>query len=223
MADHRPDAPDSPTDAPGAPYLEPYRRAVADLGAGFAATLWGSEETQRLRFDIIDAMVPLHGRRVIDLGCGQGDLLAHLRQRGIAPSDYLGLDAMAPMIERARERQLPGARFAVADLLRDDAVIRAAGAAGAEVACISGTLNTMTRDEARHLVAVAFEASSIGVVFNFLSDRHHPRWAGRDLTPARRFDPIDWLDWALGHSSRVRFDQSYLDGHDATIAIVHDQ
>jgi len=216
------DAPDphDPSPAvPGGAYLEPYRQAVADLGAGFAATLWGSEETQRLRFDILDSMLPLHGRRIVDLGCGQGDLLVHLRRVGVEPADYLGLDAMEPMIRHARERQLPGARFAVADLVRDAAVVRAAGA---EVACISGTLNTMSLEQARRLVAVAFEASSVGVVFNFLSDRHHPRWADRNLTPARRFDAVDWLDWSLGHSSRVRFDQSYLDGHDATIAIMHD-
>ena len=66
------------------------------------------------------------------------------------------------------------------------------------------------------------KASAEAVVFNFLSTRHHPRFAGRDTTPARRRDPVAWLDFALGLSSRVAFTQAYLDGHDATIMIRHD-
>ena len=200
-------------------YLAPYRAEIERSGAGFSATLWGSREAQQRRFDVMNALVPLHERRVVDLGCGEGDLLAHLLGSGVRPASYLGLDAMAPMLDRARGRSLPRARFQVADLLRDEEVI---AAAAPEVACISGTLNTMEPAEARALVGRAFEASRVGVVFNFLSDRPHRRWQDRPLGPARRFDTMDWLDWALGRSSRVRFYQSYLDGHDATIAMLRD-
>ena len=36
-------------------------------------------------------------------------------------------------------------------------------------------------------------------------------------------DTLAWLDWSLGLSSRVQFTQTYLDGHDATILIRHDE
>jgi hypothetical protein len=88
--------------------------------------------------------------------------------------------------------------------------------------CLSGTLNTMNDDLARRVVRAAFDAAGQGVVFNFLSNRPHARWSGRDLAPARRFDTAAWLDWSLGLSSRVSFTQDYLDGHDATIMIRHD-
>ena len=42
---------------------------------------------------------------------------------------------------------------------------------------------------AREEVA-AFDAAAQGVVFNFLSDRPHPRWKEKDLRPARRFDTV---------------------------------
>ena len=200
-------------------YLAPYRTEIERSGAGFSATLWGSRDAQRRRFDVMLALLPMHERRVVDLGCGEGDLLSHLLERGVTPSAYVGLDAMAPMLEKARERGLPGARFEVADLLQDDAAITSASP---DVACISGTLNTMEPADARTIVARAFDAARLGVVFNFLSDRPHRRWADRPLGPARRFDTLEWLDWALRRSSRVRFDQSYLDGHDATIAILRD-
>lgn len=214
------DHPPVPPAAAGeSPYLDPYRDAVSEHGAGFSATLWGSEKAQRLRFDVMHAMLPLTDLRIADLGCGQGDLAVHLAERGIPIADYLGIDAMAPMVAEARTRGIAGARFEVADLLRDDTLLREARA---DVTCISGMLNTMTTDDARRMVGGAFDAARVGVVFNFLSDRPHKRWHGRDLTPAWRFDTLDWLNWALGRSSRVRLDQAYLDGHDATIVILHE-
>jgi len=92
-------------------------------------------------------------------------------------------------------------------------------AARADLAAISGTLNTMDDRTAQRLVGAAFAAARRGVVFNFLSGLRDPRWAGRDPSPARRFDPLRWVDFALGLSRRVTFTQGYLDGHDATIFV----
>ena len=55
-------------------HLDPYRVAAREQGPGFAATLWGSPETQSLRFDIIDNMCGgLADTRVLDLGCGAAE------------------------------------------------------------------------------------------------------------------------------------------------------
>ncbi len=219
MSDGPPEPCEHPATRHAHDYLAPYREALAEHGPGFAATLWRSEDAQRVRFDALDALLPMRDRSVVDVGCGLGDLLVHLRERGHAPRAYVGLDAMPEMIGRARARGLRGASFAAADVLADDGALRSADA---DVACLSGTLNTMDDPTARRLIDVALAAVRIGVVFNFLSDRPHPRWHGGDLRPARRFDTADWVDWALSRSSRVRFDQSYLDGHDATIAILRE-
>jgi hypothetical protein len=55
------------------------------------------------------------------------------------------------------------------------------------------------------------------VVFNFLSDRAGPECLARDVGPARRFNTVGMIDWALTHTSLVSFSQDYMDGHDATI------
>ena len=80
----------------------------------------------------------------------------------------------------------------------------------------------MDEPTVRQLIEAAFEASAQGVVFNFLSTRAHDRFKQQDPGPARRFDPVALLDFALGLSSRVIFTQAYLDGHDATILLAHD-
>lgn len=53
--------------------------------------------------------------RVVDLGCGPGNLTALLKERWPS-SDVLGLDSSPEMVARARESEVSGVRFEVADL-----------------------------------------------------------------------------------------------------------
>ena len=165
-------------------------------------------------------LVSFDDARVLDVGCGQGDLAARLIERTVPIAGFVGIDAMPEMIEAAAKRDLPGCRFIAGDAIANPDLL---GTGKPDYTCISGTLNTMDDPTAQKLVADAFAAAGGGVVFNFLSSRPHARFAGRDLAPARRRDPVRWLDFALGLSSRVAFTQAYLDGHDATILILHDR
>lgn len=207
------------TDPRDKAYLQPYSEAVKLFGAGFEATLWNSPAAQVLRFDVMIDLAGIGQARVLDVGCGQGDLAVRLLERQVPIRAYVGLDAMPEMIESATRRNLPGCRFVTGDAVADPSLL---GAGEPDFTCFSGTLNTMDDRTARKLIADAFAAAAKGVVFNFLSTRHHPRFAGRDTTPARRRDPVGWLDFALGLSSRVAFTQAYLDGHDATIVVRHE-
>jgi SAM-dependent methyltransferase len=203
-------------------YLEPYRRALRDHGPGFEATLWSTRESQRTRFDVMIDFAGFEGCVVVDAGCGHGDFAERLLERSIEFRRFVGLDALPPVIEAARRRGFDPLRrrvgFEVLDLV----------ASGAELArfepdfvCFSGTLNTMDEPAARRLVQAAFTAAARGVVFNFLSDRCGPQWRQRDLSPARRFHTVAWLEWAMHLCPRVAFRQDYLDGHDATIMLLH--
>ena len=70
-----------------------------------------SPEDVRLRA-VLEALGPLEGRRVLDLGCGKGRFAAHLRERG---AEVIGLDLSAAMLSgaiglhrvRASARRLP--------------------------------------------------------------------------------------------------------------------
>lgn len=201
-----------------AEYLEPYRQAVARFGPGFEATLWNSRDAQILRFDVMIELAGFADAVVLDVGCGHGDLAAHLLAREIPFRRYVGLDAIDELIEAARSRGLERCDFECADAVADPAAM---ARQEPDCVCLSGTLNTMEEPVARRLVRAAFEAARAGVVFNFLSTRVGPRWKGQDLGPAHRFDPVRWVDYALGLSPRVTFTQAYLEGHDATILVRH--
>ncbi|MDP6312237.1 MAG: NAD(P)-binding domain-containing protein [Phycisphaerales bacterium] len=82
---------------------------------------------------------------------------------------------------------------------------------------VSGTLNTMEQPLAETILHTAWQSCDIGLTFNFLSDRPHPRWHDADLGPAHRFHLPAWYAWALERTPLVACRQDYLDGHDATI------
>lgn len=197
-------------------YLEPYRDALRRFGPGFAATLWSSREAQQLRFDVMIDLAGFDGKSVLDAGCGTGDFAQRLIDRGVRVCRYVGVDAVEGFIVAARSRNLPHCEFIVGDMLADASIMRGVHP---DFVCVSGTLNTMDEESARRLVQTAFEHAAHGVVFNFLSNRPDEQWERKDLGPAHRFDTIRWLDWALHLTSRVRFAQDYLDGHDATIVM----
>jgi len=207
------------TEQCGEKFLKPYRDAVQRCGPGFGATLWSSREGQQLRFDVMIDLVDFTGCTVVDAGCGAGDFAQRLVDREVRFAGYVGVDGVAELIQCARGRNLPCCEFVLADLVRDASVI---ATKQPDYVCISGTLNTMDEPVARQLVHTSFEAAAQGVLFNFLSDRTHGKWDARDVSPARRFNTLDWIAWALEQTSLVVFTQDYLDGHDATIMMRHE-
>lgn len=70
---------------------------------------------QRARYEAFLSLCgDLCGKSLLDFGCGKGDLLGFLRERGAACS-YTGLDIHPDLIALAR-RKHPGAEFAAGDL-----------------------------------------------------------------------------------------------------------
>jgi SAM-dependent methyltransferase len=81
----------------------PGNRAMADERTRVLAALL--ERSGRL---------PLGDRRVLDLGCGDGEVLAGLLRWGGLPNRLVGIDLQADAVARAQARW-PGLRFDVAD------------------------------------------------------------------------------------------------------------
>jgi SAM-dependent methyltransferase len=84
------------------------RSWIANAAAWTDAVRKQSIESRRLVTDaaMISAVVELHPRRVLDLGCGEGWLSRALASHGIAVT---GIDASAPLIHAAQE--LGGGEF----------------------------------------------------------------------------------------------------------------
>jgi trans-aconitate 2-methyltransferase len=65
--------------------------------------------------DLLSMIRVRPGLRVVDLGCGTGELSAQLAD-ALPGSDVLGIDSSAEMLERARPQSRPNLRFEQADL-----------------------------------------------------------------------------------------------------------
>jgi hypothetical protein len=200
-------------------YLTPYHQAVDRFGATFEATLWSSKSAQGKRFGVMAEMVDLSGKVIVDAGAALGDFAVFLAEREIAYERYVGLEAMAGVVEEAGKRGVPRAVFVVSDFVaHPEDYAQSASPHEAQVITFSGSLNTLDIEQAQRVLGDAFDAAGEAVVFNFLST--HFVHAHRAQTgPANRFDPIEMLRWAFGRTPDIRFRQDYLDGHDATIAM----
>lgn len=103
-----------------------YDRGLAEFGDTAQGAHWPNEHDRRTRFEVMldvieegpDASVVL-----CDLGCGTGELLAHIRDRGLQQVAYIGVDRSARALAYAREK-FPDAAFVEVDVTAPDADLR---------------------------------------------------------------------------------------------------
>ena len=79
-----------------------------------------SATRQRLQSGVVQVASTIpHTARLLDLGCGNGLLAAHLHKNGHT-GPYTGLDTSSNLIEIARQQQIPNTQFFTADLSDPD-------------------------------------------------------------------------------------------------------
>ena len=96
------------------------RRAALGLDSRYdytqPANLFIYQSRERVLLDLLrDAsLLPLTGRRVLDVGCGGGGVLRDLLRYGATPEDLHGIDLLEDRVGRAREL-LPGSDIRLGD------------------------------------------------------------------------------------------------------------
>lgn len=208
------------TEPDGPSYLRPYLSAAARHGSGFHSLLWASPYTQSQRFDAIRRLGNLHGKSVLDVGCGRADLLEFLLARDVVPADYIGVE-MVPELAAAAEQKaaaktvlgrVPRATILRADFVREPRRMFV----GADVVVFSGSLNTVEDADFYPLLRRAFDAAAEALVFNFLSS---PALAGAEYLRWRQRGDV--LAFARSLSPDVSDLEDYLPG-DCTVGVFHD-
>src|SRR5262245_24196622 len=83
-------------------------------------TLGWDKGKQDIRFAVLTSQYDFSGKRVLDIGCGFGDLNRILQQRCGTNYQYHGVDIVPVLIEKARELYPAGhVRFSIEDILND--------------------------------------------------------------------------------------------------------
>lgn len=179
-----------------------YEEHIRRFGFGFRALGFGRRDSQEKRFAAALGLGDLHGKRVLDVGCGFGDFLAWLHARGIEP-DYTGIDIVRPSIERCRARfKGSNARFLIGDALT---FVKGEPYDYVVASGIFGYNARDTRERVRPTLEHLFSLAHIGMAVNFLSCRAPTRSPGRLY-----LEPADVLQFALELTPAVKLDHSYL-------------
>lgn len=201
----------------------PYRRALDLHGPRFESLLYYNRDTQQRRFEALAKIAPVQGRRLVDFGCGHGDLLLWLERNGIHCESYRGIDAFPELIAVARKQASsfgPRASFEVADFVHAD--FEALLDEQPTTFVFSGSLNLLSQAAASELLRRAWCAlqrrAGNGLAFNFLS--RCESYEGASDESLNRFDAVQMVTLALASTPLTVFCQHYLAGHDAAISMI---
>ncbi|OGT59137.1 MAG: hypothetical protein A3E01_20110 [Gammaproteobacteria bacterium RIFCSPHIGHO2_12_FULL_63_22] len=101
-------------------------KALQLLGDTPGGAHWPNQADRLRRFEVMLDLLPDRLQPVVlcDLGCGTGELLAHIRALGLHNVSYVGVDRSALALEHAA-RKFPDARFVHLDVNAGDADLRA--------------------------------------------------------------------------------------------------
>jgi len=94
-----------------------YDKTLRMFGDRPEALRWTSRGQVLHHEALLDIADSIHGKKVLDFGCGKGDFCRFLKQRDIQV-DYTGLDINEKLIGMAREKN-PGTLFRVFDIEQD--------------------------------------------------------------------------------------------------------
>lgn len=102
-----------------------WNQRAVEYGHDLKTLAYGSKQTQQRKFDVLISGMKESGMpgmkdrrvRVLDVGCGFGDLYFHMTERGYEV-DYSGVDISERIVELARQAH-PELRITGGDLLCD--------------------------------------------------------------------------------------------------------
>lgn len=150
--------------------IERYTRRFTEFGYD-PKTLGWDKGKQQIRFTVLTSQYDFRGKKVLDIGCGFGDLNQVLENRAGGDYEYQGVDLVPVLTEKAKELY-PAAniRFSCVDILAENF------SGDYDYAVAAGLFNFKFRDGANYdfIEAVMHKALSIcrdGLAFDFLSDK----------------------------------------------------
>lgn len=77
---------------------------------------WESREAQYMRFEMFLSQIDIQGKKILDVGCGLGNLLEYIIDKEI-DTKYTGVDILGDMIDDVQSKDLPG-KFYCMDIFK---------------------------------------------------------------------------------------------------------
>ncbi|ELV8772157.1 methyltransferase domain-containing protein [Vibrio harveyi] len=148
-----------------------HRKRHKQFGEDRARTLgWQDTFSQVTRFEALCRDLDLNGKSILDIGCGYGDLLAYIEQKGNSPSHYIGIDQQKRFIVESRKRHfITDTQFIRGDF--SNLILPKA-----HYVFASGSLNYQSSNPNHtiEMIEKMYQTASIACVFNLLDEAKLP-------------------------------------------------
>ena len=198
------------TERPEDALLPIYDRALGQFGDTAQGALWPNEADRLLRFDVMLDLLEAGDRRptvLCDLGCGTGELLARIRERGLSHIRYVGIDRSALALELARAK-FPENEFHQLDVNAEGADLEAVACdylvANGLFTFRQGLSQEQMRGFLERSVRAVWPKVRRGIAFNVMSKQVD--WERDDLFHASMDDMAQLLHSLAGRRVRLRAD-----------------
>lgn len=180
-------------------YIQRYNDRLEEYGKDPKALGW-MKDRQAIRFEALAGIGDVNGSKVLDVGCGFGDLLGYFQERDITV-DYYGLDINPNLIDIARD-EYPGGHFRTVDFNEFD------GEQTFDYVFESGMFNHEIYDGGkfiRETLAKMFDIAEKGVAADFMST-----YVNYMDDNAHYTNPLGIFSYCKGLSRRVVLRHDYL-------------
>jgi SAM-dependent methyltransferase len=146
-----------------------YNNRHKEVGDTLKSVGWSTKESQYLRFEVLIRNLELENKTILDIGCGLGDFITFLEEKGIKNFNYIGLDISESLIESAKNKfkDKKNIQFIVGDTL--ELIHRLPSF---DISVMSGALSYKIEDNMGYTKEVMYQLamkSNEVVAFNFLT------------------------------------------------------
>jgi ubiquinone/menaquinone biosynthesis C-methylase UbiE len=179
-----------------------YEPLLNKYSSGYEILDWESLESQIKRFDVLIESTNLSGKKILDVGCGTGDLFKYLYSQN-CDADYYGIDILEKMVERAYEIH-PKGRFFTGDIFKESPFSKKQF----DIVFCSGVFNLNMEDNESFLksaLPVFFAHAKEKVIFNVLDPGHFVH-----SNKYYFFSQKEILQWIREYTDNVKVASGYI-------------
>jgi ubiquinone/menaquinone biosynthesis C-methylase UbiE len=183
-----------------------YNKNIDNYKASFRKNGWGSKKTQIKRFEIFSQIGDLRNKKILDLGCGTGDLKFFLKNKNIFYTGIENNDKMIELLKSKKIHYIKKSIFSLKDIKTNSY----------DYVFSSGSINLPVKHQKEKIIKLfkeMYRTCKVGFAINFLSNR------GNEINQNEYYlDPLEVLRCCFKITTRVILRHDYLP-HDFTIIV----